>query len=120
MPAIEYEGVKFEVDDHGFLVNPDEWNEKVARAIAAREGGQLLDGENLEILTFMRSYYKKFHAFPILNYVCKKIDQPRGCVREKFLDPMKAWKIAGLPNPGVIQTEALDKEHKIFTWLVPD
>jgi hypothetical protein len=33
---------------------------------------------------------------------------------------MKAWKIAGLPNPGVIQTEALDEKHKIFTWLVPD
>jgi hypothetical protein len=32
---------------------------------------------------------------------------------------MKAWKIAGLPKPGVIQTEALDKKHKIYTWLVP-
>lgn len=119
MPMVEHAGVTFEVDDDGFLVNMDDWNEKVACGLAEREGGEKLPKEKMEILYFMRDYYKKFNAFPILNYVCTNIDQPRDCIREKFLDPMKAWKIAGLPKPGVIQTEAADKEHKIYTWLVP-
>jgi tRNA 2-thiouridine synthesizing protein E len=119
MPIVEHAGVSFEVDDDGFLVNMDDWNEQVACGLAEREGGEKIPKDKMEILYFMRDYYKKFNSFPILNYVCKNIDQPRGCIREKFLDPMKAWKIAGLPKPGVIQTEAADEEHKIYTWLVP-
>lgn len=38
MPVIEYSGVKFEVDDEGYLINLDDWNENVACAIAEREG----------------------------------------------------------------------------------
>lgn len=120
MPTIEHAGIKVEVDDDGFLIDPEQWNEKVACALAEREGGQKLPKENMEILYFMRDFYFKFHAFPILNYVCKHIDQPRECIREKFLDPMKAWKIAGLPKPSAVKTESVDEEHKIYTWLVPD
>jgi len=119
MPIVKHAGVSFEVDNDGFLVNMEDWNEKVACGLAEREG-QKLPKENMAILHFMREYYKKFSAFPILNYVCKNIHQPRECVREKFIDPMRAWKIAGLPKPGVVSTEALDKDHKIYTWLVPD
>ena len=120
MPKVQHAGVEFEVDDDGFLVDPEEWNEKIACGLAEREGGQKLTGDVMEIIYFMRNFYHKFNAFPILNYVCKNIDQPRDCVREKFIDPMKAWKISGLPKPGVIQTEAADEQHKIYTWLVPD
>jgi len=119
MPTINVSGKTIELDDNGFMVKPDEWNEEVAYALAEREQQKIAE-EEMEILRFMRKYHAKHKAFPILNYVCKNVDQPRGCIREKFLDPMKAWKIAGLPKPGVVDTEALDKEHKIYTWLVPD
>ena len=120
MPIIEHAGIKVEVDEDGFLVNPDAWNEKVACALAEHLGGQKLPKENMQILHFMREYYFKFHAFPILNYVCKNVHQARECVREKFLDPMKAWKIAGLPRPTAVKTESVDEEHKIYNFLVPD
>ena len=119
MATFELAGKTIEVDDEGFLVNPDDWNEEVAYALAEREQQELTEAE-MDILRFMRKYYERHNAFPILNYVCKNVDQPRGCIREKFLDPLKAWKIGGLPKPGVIETEALDKKHKIYTWLVPD
>jgi hypothetical protein len=32
--------------------------------------------------------------------MCKNVHQPKNCVTEQFIDPVKAWKIAGLPNPG--------------------
>ncbi|MEW6429304.1 MAG: TusE/DsrC/DsvC family sulfur relay protein [Thermodesulfobacteriota bacterium] len=119
MTSLQIGGKAVELDENGFLVRPEEWSEEVARALAEREGRKL-DEEEMDILCFMRQYYARHKAFPILNYVCKRIDQPRQCVREKFLDPMKAWQLAGLPKPGVIDTEAADAEHKIFTWLVPD
>jgi sulfur relay (sulfurtransferase) DsrC/TusE family protein len=40
MPTCEYEGLKIEVDEEGYLLNFDDWNEKVACALAEREGGQ--------------------------------------------------------------------------------
>jgi len=119
MATIQVGTKSIELDENGFMVNPDQWNQEVAHALAVREEQKLGEAE-MDILLFMRQYYDKHKAFPILHYVCKNVDQPRSCVREKFLDPMKAWKLAGLPKLGVVDTEALDKEHKFFTWLVPD
>lgn len=119
MPVIEYDGSKADVDEKGFLVNFEDWNEKVACALAEAEGVEELDRERMEIISFMRNYYKKFNAFPILRAVCKNIHQPKDCVNEEFVDPMKAWKIAGLPNPGVIDTGSTDAEHKLYRLLLP-
>jgi len=120
MPVIEYSGMKIEVDDQGFLVNMSDWNEKVACALAENEGVDELTKERMDIINFMRDYYKKFNAFPILRGVCRNIHRPKDCVEEEFIDPLKAWKIAGLPNPEVIAWESGDKEHRIFRFLVPD
>jgi dissimilatory sulfite reductase related protein len=119
MAYLESGGKRVDLDDDGFLVDMEQWDEKVAETLAAREEQELSD-DAVEILRFMRSYYKKFHAFPILHYVCKNVHQPRECVREKFFDPMVAWKIAGLPKPGVVDTESTDERHRIYNWVVPD
>lgn len=99
MNTIEYEGLSINLDDEGYLLDNEEWNEKVASALAKREGLEELAGEQMEIIKFMRSYYEQFHHFPILNAVCKNIHQEKDCVKHKFIDPLIAWKIAGLPKP---------------------
>jgi TusE/DsrC/DsvC family sulfur relay protein len=101
MPVIDVEGEKIEFDNEGYLVNFGDWNEKVACAIADREGVSKtcpLTKEKMEIIKFMREYYKKFNAFPIPRGVCKNVHQPKQCTYEEFPDPVAAWKIAGLPN----------------------
>lgn len=85
------------VDDKGFLANQDDWNANVAQVLAKREGLKKLTAEQMTIIKFLRNYYKTFASFPILNYVCKNIHQPRECMNEQFVNPEKAWKIAGLP-----------------------
>ncbi len=100
MPVIENEGLKIIVDDDGFLDRSEDWTEQIARVRAAREGIMELTEDKLDILRFMREYYRKHNFFPIVRYVCKNVHQPNNCVTEQFLDPVKAWKIAGLPNPG--------------------
>jgi TusE/DsrC/DsvC family sulfur relay protein len=100
MPVIEQDGLKILVDDDGFLARLEDWSEQVARVLAAREGIAELTEDKLDILRFLREYYQKHAFFPIVRFVCKNIHQPANCVTELFIDPVKAWKIAGLPNPG--------------------
>jgi TusE/DsrC/DsvC family sulfur relay protein len=100
MQVIEQEGLKINVDEDGFLVKLGDWTEQVARVLARGEGIVELTEDKLDILRFMREYYQKHQFFPIVRYVCKNVHQPNNCITEKFIDPVKAWKIAGLPNPG--------------------
>ncbi len=102
------------IDEEGFLVNMADWDVGIARIIARREDISELTDDQLEIIKFLREYYRKFEAFPILNYVCKNIKQPRNCVNDEFINPMKAWRIAGLPKPEGIHFVSVDKEHKHF------
>jgi TusE/DsrC/DsvC family sulfur relay protein len=100
MPVIIHNGLRITVDDDGFLVNLEDWSETIARVLAAQEGIEELSEDKLDILRFMREYYRKYNFFPVVRFVCKNVHQPANCVAEQFIDPVKAWKIAGLPNPG--------------------
>ncbi len=99
MPNIEYGGLKIAVDAEGYLVNSEDWNDKVACALAENEGVDELTNDRLDIIRFMREYYKKYNFFPILRSVCKNVHQSKECFHDTFLDPLTAWKIAGLPKP---------------------
>ncbi|MHB8858071.1 MAG: TusE/DsrC/DsvC family sulfur relay protein [Thermoleophilia bacterium] len=87
-------------DEKGYLTDPESWNENIARQLARREGIDELTDEMMDVIRFMRTFYKTYGSFPILNSVCKNVQQPKECVNEEFIDPLKAWKIAGLPYPG--------------------
>ena len=68
MPTIEVEGKKIALDEEGYLVHYEDWNEKVACVLAEREKvGKTcpMTKEKLEIIKFMRGYYKEFQAFPV-------------------------------------------------------
>ena len=100
MPIIEHNGIKVNLDDKGFLLHFEDWDEKIAGIFAEREGIGVLTEDRIDILKFMREYYKKYNFFPIVRQVCKNVHQAKNCINEKFIDPVKAWKIAGLPYPG--------------------
>jgi TusE/DsrC/DsvC family sulfur relay protein len=100
MPILKQADLTINLDDDGFLVNIEDWNETVANALSEKEGMGQLTHDQLDVLRFMREYYKKYNFFPILRYVCKNVHQPKNCVNEEFMNPVQAWKIAGLPNPG--------------------
>jgi tRNA 2-thiouridine synthesizing protein E len=99
MKELEYGGTKIRLDDEGYLADFNSWDSKVACGLAEQEGIDELTNERIEVIKFMREYFTKFHSFPILGSVCKNVHQPKACVNEDFVDPLKAWKIAGLPKP---------------------
>ena len=111
MTMIESAGKMLKIDDDGFLVEFTDWSDDVARKLAAREGITPLTDEQMEIIKFLRDYFIKFKSFPILNYVCKNIHQPRECVNEQFINPEIAWKLAGLPKPSGVHFVTVDGQH---------
>lgn len=114
MAELLISGKKITLDKNGFMDEPELWNEDVALAIAEQEGIEHISEKQQEIIRFMRSYYAKFHYFPILKYVCKHVNQPGRCVFDQFDNPEKAWKIAGLPKFDGVHFVKLDGEHFIM------
>jgi TusE/DsrC/DsvC family sulfur relay protein len=114
LASIEYSGLKIEVDENGYLVRFEDWTEKIACVLAEREGllSQCpLTEERMAILRFLREYYKKFNSFPMVLAVCKNVHQPKNCLNEQFLDPIQAWKIAGLPKPTTEVLAYIQHQH---------
>jgi TusE/DsrC/DsvC family sulfur relay protein len=106
MTVIKVEGKQIDLDNDGYLINPVDWDENVARAIAKREGvnPDRWTKEKIDILKFLREFYKEHKSFPIPSYVCRNIYQSSQCVVAHFLEPIKAWKIAGLPKTTIFST----------------
>jgi len=100
VPSIGKDNKGPAVDDEGFLRDRDDWNDDVARVLAAGEGIGQLSEDQFAILRTLREYYRQHRFFPIVRSICRSIHQPRSCVTDSFTDPVTAWKIAGLPNPG--------------------
>jgi tRNA 2-thiouridine synthesizing protein E len=111
MATITTGNTRILIDEEGFLEEASIWNEDIARIIAEREGISYLSGDKLKIINFLRQYFDTHHNFPILGNVCKKTGaHSRDCVAQEFVDPMIAWKIAGLPKPPNIFFTSFDKK----------
>jgi TusE/DsrC/DsvC family sulfur relay protein len=88
-------------DADGFIKNPRQWNEDLAELIAEADGIGELTAEHWRVIHYLREHYLKFHAMPIMRHVCGVTHLEKHCVTDLFgNDSKKAWRIAGLPNPG--------------------
>ncbi|MGD9347889.1 MAG: TusE/DsrC/DsvC family sulfur relay protein [Candidatus Aminicenantes bacterium] len=102
MPQIAVEGKTFELNEDGFMMNPDEWNETVALALArAEEGLDDLTEDHWKVIHYIRSYYQEKKLAPMVRKVCKNSGFSLKYIFELFPSgPAKgACKLAGLPKP---------------------
>ena len=51
-------GVSVEVTEEGYLVDPSQWTEEIAKEIAKEEGVDLTD-KHFEVLDFIRNKFEK-------------------------------------------------------------
>jgi tRNA 2-thiouridine synthesizing protein E len=61
-----------QVDEEGYLVDPAQWNEKVAEALARQEHIVLSD-EHWAVIRFMREYYEQHQIAPDARHVMKHL-----------------------------------------------
>lgn len=89
-------------DEEGFLLDPDSWNEDLALWLAKQEGMTELSEARWQIIYALREHYHHHHSVPDLRSLCRSVQQDDVyCLEHLFEnDGSKAWRIAGLPNPG--------------------
>ncbi len=93
---------QLELNEEGFLNDPDQWNQSVAEALAkAEEGLENLNEEHWAIINFIRGHYEQTKLAPMVRSICKTTGLPLRRVYELFPSgPAKgACKVAGLPKP---------------------
>ena len=105
--AFDLNGVTYDTDEDGYLVNLDQWNKDVAQYLATQEGLNMTDA-HWEVVDFLREYYDEYKIAPMIRILTKAIGQKLGKEKgnTKYLydlypgGPAKqACKIAGLPKP---------------------
>ncbi len=101
MPTFTHGNVSVEVDEDGFMQNPEEWNEEIAKALATTEGVEELTEEHWKVVKYLRDYYLQFGVAPMIRKLCKETGFNLKKIYELFPSgPAKgACKVAGLPKP---------------------
>jgi dissimilatory sulfite reductase related protein len=90
-----------DVDPEGFLIDPSQWNEEIARAIARENGIAELTDRHWQVVRFMRDRYLTTGTAPSIRSLGKESGVS---VKELYVlfpkGPAKlAAKIGGIPKP---------------------
>ena len=99
---------QLERDAHGYLLDPDQWDEEVGGAIA-REEGITLGEEHMAIIGFMRSSFEE-HGIPVdaryvFSFLADHLNVGKTQARRRFFELFpygyvkQACKIAGMRQP---------------------
>lgn len=104
-----------ETDEEGYLVNPDDWSEAVAAAMAATQSQQdhvELSETQLGLVQYFREYYAENKVHPTMRKLVMTLGKHQGRRfhdhkdYEKFLYGLfpkgpvqELCKLAGLPKP---------------------
>jgi len=93
------------LDAEGYLINPADWNEEVARELARGLQIDLVD-DHWDVIGFMRSSYEEHQVIPDARHVIKHLEQRypgTGRARLFELFPYgyvaQACKLAGMKRP---------------------
>lgn len=101
MPTFSHGTLAIEVDEDGFMSEPDTWTEEIAKALATTEGVENLTEEHWKLVHYLRDYYVKFGVAPMIRKLCKETGFDLKKVYALFPSgPAKgACKVAGLAKP---------------------
>jgi TusE/DsrC/DsvC family sulfur relay protein len=101
MALFEHGNIKIQVDEDGFMEEPEVWNEEIALALASTEGVAELTENHWKVVTYLREYFAKFGVAPMIRKLCKETGYPLKEIYVMFPSgPAKgACKVAGLAKP---------------------
>lgn len=95
-------------DMEGYIVDPEDWDEGLARLLAEEEGLQL-DDKYWQVLRFMRDYWQSHKVAPDVRHVVKHLATETGMdkkqAKQQLFDMFpygyvkQACKIAGMQRP---------------------
>jgi tRNA 2-thiouridine synthesizing protein E len=107
MMELRAAGAGVNLDDEGYLVDPDDWTESVGEQLAQRENIVLSDA-HWKIIHFMREYYDQHKIAPDARYIIKILSDEQGYGRKArtrlyelfpYGYAKQTCKIAGMKRP---------------------
>ena len=69
-------GKSIQLDDEGYLIEPNDWDEDVTAYLAEQEGIELTD-EHWQVIQFMRKYYENHVIAVDARFVIKFLAEQR-------------------------------------------
>jgi len=98
---VEVDGKILEFDKDGFMIEPDLWDENVARALGNEEGVDEFTDKHWLIVNFIREYWKEHDLAPPVRLLCQEAQvSVRGMFQLFRSGPARgACRVAGLPKP---------------------
>ncbi|MCA1988949.1 MAG: TusE/DsrC/DsvC family sulfur relay protein [Desulfarculus sp.] len=101
MPNVTYKGKTYEVDEDGFLMDPEKWDLDFAYFVKESEGIAELGEEHWKVIHYLQDYYKKNGIAPMVRIMTKVTGYKLKHIYELFPSgPGKgACKMAGLAKP---------------------
>ncbi|MGE5616128.1 MAG: TusE/DsrC/DsvC family sulfur relay protein [Bacillota bacterium] len=92
-------------DADGYLIDPADWTEDIARDIASREGIELGE-DHWDVIRFMRASYEERRIAPDSRHVVRHLVERLGAAgRNRLFElfpygyPGQACRIAGMKRP---------------------
>ena len=94
-------GQEIEIDEDGFIQEPEKWNKEVAEDLAKAENAYPMGEEHWRLVNYLRDYYLKYEIAPPVRMLTKQTKLDLKKIYELFPGgPAKgACKVAGLPKP---------------------
>lgn len=102
MAELKNQAENIELNEEGFLTQPEKWNQQIACWLArSQEGIDELTEDHWKVINFLRSYWEEHGLAPMIRLLCQETGFSLRKIYELFPSgPAKgACKVAGLPKP---------------------
>ena len=101
MPWMKVQNSTVEVDDRGFIVDPNDWNRDVANALAESSSLGSLQEDHWRVIMVVRDYYEQYKTAPMLRAISKRTRFSERKLRKLFPRSCREClcQIAGIPQP---------------------
>jgi dissimilatory sulfite reductase related protein len=93
------------IDEEGYLIDPADWNEQLARILARQENIELGD-EHWVAIHFMRDFYQEHQVIPDVRFVTRHLAEFYGVPARNLIFELfpygyvkQACRIAGMKRP---------------------
>jgi len=101
MPKASLGGMELEIDEDGFIQEPEKWNKEVAEDLAKVEDAYPMGDDHWRVVDYLRNYFLEFEIAPPIRMLTKQTGFNLKYIYQLFPrgPAVGACKVAGLPKP---------------------
>ena len=101
MPKVTLGGIEIDVDEDGFIQEPDKWSKEVAEDLAKLEQASPMSEDHWKLVNYLRNYFLEYDIAPPIRMLTRQTGLDLKTIYQLFPGgPAKgACKVAGLPKP---------------------